>query len=472
MSLLMAKHFTQGDEVKVQYPVGAGMDIITGKFLAGKDNRFHLCGGWNKIMGFAGRGNTYKSTLERYGCVTMAGRYTNNGHLILDSEDSIELDRYYQQCAHWPTLAGRDLVEEGWLRVSDTSTTLNSFVKGLRNASAEIAGMKDLEKYKVTTKYINRRGEQIRVIPPTIVEIDSLTKALVDVVEDIYDNHEIGDSEMNVEAVRGMAAKTQAMNQLPKVTTQSNFYISLVAHMTNALNLGGKFAPDTKQLAGLKNGIKFVGVPNGYTFLTNTLFICQKTTPLINKTDKAPEYPFDAKAKNPSNDLVEIDIYTVRCKTAPTGNGTRIVASQSMGVLPYLTNLHNCRVQFKYYGLGSNNTNFAFDIYPDVKMTRNTCRGMIEGPNADRRLQRAAELTHELRQMHEVYAERYAKELCTPAELHADLVAKGYCWNKILDARGYPVSVEQEANEEFPELSTLDVLRLRTGDLELKEFKV
>lgn len=472
MSLLIANHFQQGEEIKVQYPVGAGLDIITGKFLEGKNGRFHLCGGWNKIMGFGGRGNTYKSTLERYGSVTVTGRYTNNGHIILDSEDSIELPRYYTQCEHWPRLAGRDLVEEGYLRVSDTGTTLNSFVKGLRNASSQIAGMKDVDKYRVTLKYVNKRGEQVRALPPTLVEIDSLTKANVDVVEDIYDNHEIGDSEMNVEAMRGMAAKTQAINQLPKITTQSNFYIGMVAHMTNKIEVGGRFAPDTKQLAGLKAGIKFVGVPNSYTFLTNTLFICQKTTPLINKTDKAPEYPSDPKTKNVSNDLVEIDIYTVRCKTAPTGYGTRVVASQTMGVLPHLTNLHNLRVHFKYYGLGDNSTNFAFDVYPTVKMSRNTCRAMLEGPTANKLLQRAAELTHEIRQMHEVYPERYAKELCTPKELHDDLVAKGYCWDKMLNTRGYPVSDEQEAEEEQVELSTFDILRLRTGDLELPEFKV
>lgn len=468
MSMLIANLFDQGAEVKVQYPVGAGMDIITGKFLEGKNGRFHLCGGWNKIMGFAGRGNTYKSTLERYGSVTVTGRYTNNGHIILDSEDSIELARYYQQCSVWPSLAGRDLVEENRLRISDTGTTLNAFVKTLRNASSQIAGLKDIDKYKVTLKYVNKRGEQIRVIPPTVVEIDSLTKSLVDVVEDIYDKHEIGDSEMNTESMRGMAAKTQAINQLPKVTTQSNFYIGMVAHMTNEIKVGGKFAPDTKQLAGLKPGVKFVGVPNSYTFLTNTLFICQKTSQLINKADKAPEYPADPKNKEASCDLMEVEIYTVRCKTAPTGYSTRIVSSQSMGVQPHLTNLHNLRHYFDYYGLGSNKTTFACSIYPEAKMTRNTCREKID---SDYRLRRALETTHELRQMHQVYPDLYAQWLCSPEELYEDLKAKGYDWHKMLATRGYPVSDEQEATEEYPELSTLDMLRLRTGDLELPEFK-
>lgn len=469
MSFFFASKFPQGEEVRISLPIGAGMDIITGKFLEGMNNRMHLNGGWNKIMGFAGRGNTYKSTLSRYGSITTTGRYISGGHLIIDSEDSVEVDRHYQQTSVWPRLAGRDLIDEGFLRIADTQTTLNEWIKLLRSTSNEMSKMKDLSKYRLTTKFIDRRGNAIKALPHTSAEIDSLTKVTVDVVEAIYDDNQIGDAAMNTESMRGMAAKTQAINQLPKITSNTNTYITMVAHMTDEIATD-KYAPSTKKLADMSNKIKFVGVPNAYTFLTNTLFICQKTTPLINKTDKAPEFPANSKDKNPSNDLIAVYIYTVRCKTAPTGYGTWIVCSQSMGVQPYLSNLYNLRNHKGYYGLGDNKVNFACDIYPDVKMSRNTAREKIK---EDPLLCRALEITHEIAQMHEVYSERYGQWLCHPAELYTDLIAKGYDWKKLLNTRGYPVTYEQEEAEPelLPELSTLDLLRLRTGDLELSEFK-
>lgn len=243
----------------------------------------------------------------------------------------------------------------------------------------------------------------------------------------------------------------------------------MVAHMTDEI-VTDKYAPSTKKLSNMDNKIKFVGVPNSYTFLTNTLFICKTSRPLVNKTDKAPEYPANSKDKHPSNDLIEVYIYTVRCKTAPTGYGTWVVCSQTMGVQPHLSNLHNLRRYKDYYGLVGNNTTFAAAIYPDVKMTRNTAREKIQ---ADPLLARALEITHEIAQMHEVWSERYGQWLTDPETLYTDLTAKGYCWKKLLNTRGYPVSDEQEANEPdlVPELSTLDLLRLRTGDLELPEFK-
>lgn len=467
--LMLAKNFEQGEEVRISWPVGAGLDIITGKFLPGKNNRMHLNGGWNKIMGFGGRGNTYKSTLSRYGSIALIGRYMSTGHIVLDSEDSIEEDRHNQQCQVYDRLAGRDLIDEGFLRISDTSTTLNDWIKRLRNTSTELAKMKDLDKHRITTKFINRRGEQVRTLPPCAGEIDSLTKSLVDVVEDIYDKNEIGDGAMNTESMRGMAAKTQAINQLPKITRQTSMYVTMVAHMTDEI-VADKYAPSTKKLAAMKNKIKFVGVPNAYTFLTNTLFICQQTTPLVNASDKGPEYPANSTDRNPSNDLVEVYVYTVRCKTAPTGYGTWVVCSQSLGVQPHLSNLNSLRRHHKYWGLGGNNTTFNVMIYPEVSMTRTTAREKID---SDPKLCRALEITEELRQIHEVHSQRYAEFLTDPQTLYDDIKAKGYCWDKILKTRGYPVSDEQEAAEPDlpPELSTLDLLRLRTGDLELKEFK-
>lgn len=451
--------FKPAPEVKVLYPVGAGLDVSTGGFIFNPiTGQYHLNGGWNKIMGVAGRGNTFKSTIARHGTTTMAGRYISTGIIIYDTEDSVQAQRVIEWCKKHPRLEAMDLVDEGFLIIIDTSTIGNKFFAQLKEASKE--KVVEFAKKKLTTQHVNEKGDPIVVFPPTIAEIDSLSKMPIEVVESLFDKNEIGDSGANVYAMREMGAKTQLMNQLPPITTQSDIYITLVGHMTDDLGALDKYAPSTKKLGFIKNGLKFTGVPNGYSFLTNTLFLTEKAAPITNAGDKGPEYPRTSKERNPTTDLMRIDVKVARCKTMSSGHIITVVTSQAEGVLPTLTELDTLRVEHKMWGLGGSAQAFYAEFLPDVKMSRTTAR---EKTDADPKLRRAINLTLEMLQVQLYHYSKFADIFCTPKELYDDLIAKGYDWDRLLDTRGYPVPKEQEPLEKQKEISTIDFLRMRAG---------
>ncbi len=60
--------------IKAAIPVGAGFDVLNGEYYRGKYGEMILSGGFSYIMGFAGRGNNYKSTLAEWFIYTGMGR--------------------------------------------------------------------------------------------------------------------------------------------------------------------------------------------------------------------------------------------------------------------------------------------------------------------------------------------------------------------------------------------------------------
>ena len=449
-------HFTSVPAVRVLYPIGAGLDLLTGGFLYDLDGKAHLNGGFNKVMGIGGRGNTFKSTVARHFTTTGMGRYGNAGGLIYDTEDSVVQGRVLAALAKYDKYIDSDAVlEDGRLTVLGSDTFGDTFFDLLKQASRD--KVKSVK--KVTTQYVTTDGRPITVRPPSFAEIDSVSMMPLSVVTAIYDKNNIGDAAMTIEAMRGAGAKTQMLNQIPSVTTQSDLYITMVAHMGDEIVID-QYAPSTKKLGYMKQKIKFKGVPEKFTFLTNTLFCCLGAGPLTNKSDKGPEYPRIAKERNPSNDLMVIEMQVLRCKTAPSGNVTYLVTSQEEGVLPTLSELHMLRVIHKYYGLGGNNTTFNCVLLPEISMTRTNVREKIA---ENELLCRAINICLELKQLHDYHAITHGDVLVTPQELYDGLKAKGYDWLKLLNTRGYPVFKEHDATEALVELSSLDLLNMLAG---------
>lgn len=52
---------------------------------------------------------------------------------------------------------------------------------------------------------------------------------------------------------------------------------------------------------------------------------------------------------------------------------------------------------------------------------------------------------------------------CHPRELYNDIVGKGYDWDLLMDTRGYWVPLEEEAQQKYPFLSSMDMLNIRAG---------
>lgn len=457
MSSIFDTFFQAAPKVRPLLNTGCLFDIPTGKYIQGKHGESILNGGLSYITGIGGRGNSFKSVIMQYLVLCVLARYKSSAAQFHDTETSLTLQRLMSLAMAHDDIAGIDLEEQGRLHLSDnTVMSGNLHFDKLRSFGKE--KQKNPKQWMLTTPFIdNRTGENIKAFIPTVSAIDSLSMLSTDSVETIYDKNQIGDSGANTDALRGSAAKSQMLVQLPSLTGMSGIYSIMTAHVGDKVEMD-PYAPNTKKLTFLKGKTTFKNVPEKFTFLTNNLWYVLGVQVLTNKGTKAPEFPKDSSdSMEGDSDLQILQIMNLRAKSGPTGMPFELIVSQSEGVLASLSEFNYIR-SFNRFGLGGNDRNYYLELVPDIGLSRTTIRNKI---NTHPKLRRAFEITSELCQMTNLWDDE-EKLFCTPKELYDDLKVKGYDWELLLGrTRGYWVFVEDEKDTAKKFLSTMDLLRMR-----------
>lgn len=449
--------FVPAPKIRPQLNVGCLMDIPTGRYVLGKHGESILNGGLAYVEGVGGRGNMGKSTFMHFRKLRALARYARSMLGYYDTETSMTFARLNSLARHLKQLLGIDLEDSG--RVSITDNTVmsgNEWFAKLKQLAEE--KKKQNKDWLYTTPFLDEKtGNLIQAFYPTLFGLDSLSMFLTDSVEGIYEKNQIGDSGANTDSLRGAAAKSQMLMQLPTTTGQAGLYVTMTMHVGDQHQLD-PYAPQKKQLAFLKGGVSFKHVPQKITFLTNNLWYVYNSTVLANKGTKAPEYPKDPSDNMEGDtDLQLMQLQNLRAKTGPTGMPFELVWSQSEGILVGLSEFNYIK-SFDRYGISGNDRTYFLDLLPDVSLSRTTIRGKID---ENEMLQRALEITSEMCQMKYLWDDVDGL-FCTPKELYEDLKAKGYDWSRLLQTRGYWV-FEEDKEGLPPFLSTMDLLRMRKG---------
>ena len=456
-TLSFAGHIKPAPEVRPLLQIGCLLDIQTGDYYVGKHGESILNGGLAPMTGIGGRGNTFKSVLTHFFNLRVLDRYVQAAYNPYDTEMSLTPRRLTSISCRLENIAGRDLVDEGRVLLTDTTAnTGNVWFDGIKLFAR--AKMKDPDASLGTTPFVTRKGENIKAFYPSLAAIDSFSRMQVDAVDKILDKNEVGESGNNMAAAKDAGSKHQMLIQMPALTAQAGLYITMTAHVDDELKLD-PYAPNTKKLAYLKNNLKFKYVSNQFHFLTNNLWFCLEATPLKHRETKSAQYPRDSTDTDPdNNDLMSVTLINLRGKNGQSGTPFEILLSQTEGVLPSLTELHYL-ISNDYYGLGGSNQNYYVELCPDIALKRTTARKKIDESPA---LRRALEITSEICQLTRLKWMQYSEVLCTPKELYDDLKKMGYDWNVLLgETRGYWVF--EEDNNPLKFLSTLDLLRMRKG---------
>ena len=447
--------------------VGFPFDILTGTYYTGKDGESICNGGVQHFVGVAGGGNLFKSTILHWLHLKVCANYIRNKGLVYDTEPPSCTRARYTELA---TTISRELAKQmvDKLLMTDITKVVGNvfFAKFKEAVEKKLAGGKDAWG---TTPFLDEDGKNIKTLWPTTTEIDSLSMMTLDVVDKILEENEIGESGANIEAMKGMAAKTQMLIQIPKLTSSSNTYMLMSAHTGRTYQLDPR-APTPKQLSFMKQDQKMKNVPEKFSFLTNTLWEALTASPLINRTTKAPEYPRGPEdAMSGDTDLMLVTIRNLRNKSGPTGMPFELIVSQSEGFLQELTALNYLK-NYERFGLGGHDKSYYLEIYPECKLQRTTVRGKI---NLDPKLCRALCITGELLQIQQVWKRLPEEFKCTPKQLYEDLIALGYDWDQLLsETRGHWIYKEDEANEPKHFLSTKDLLMMRIGKYQPKWAKL
>lgn len=446
--------------VKLSINVGCLLDIPTGKYYRGIHGESILNGGLAHFTGMAGKPNNFKSTIMHYEVAVAQYRIATSFINSYDSEMTMNEQRLIDVAnnvrrLHWDSPT--DVVLEGeWSKTDKSVYNGNKWFDTVRTHCKD--KVEKSNDWLVKTPFVDRDGKPLMSLLPTFQQCDSLSDLSTDGVERMQDNAEIGESGQNTVAMKLSQHKTQMLMELPALAAGSNTYFYVTAHVGDVIQIDpGK--PVAKVLADLPQGTKLKNVPNKFLYQPNTLWYAKNTKTLINQGTKEPEFPRDENDdKRGDTDLRLISLSNIRNKEGITGFELQIIVSQTLGVLPSLTEFYYLK-ESNRFGLIGSVQNYAFCLLPDVKMTRKTVRQVL---NTNRRAQRAANILAELCQMQE-YWFHLEKVMIKPEELYEKVAMAGYDWDMILSkTRGW-WALEEDDRPIGLFLSTMDLIHMANG---------
>lgn len=463
MSALINPNTVAADPIKPRKNIGAGLDILTGKYVKGKRGEHILNGGLAHVTGVVGIGNNFKSTFMDFMTLTAMSRSSiRSATETYDTEVNIDEDhkRVFVNRAFRRT--GEDILETGRWKVTDGvvyhgDEWYREHKKFLLDKRHK---MKDIT---VETPFLARDGVSfLKMLVPTYSQIDSFTEFTTSDVDNLNDKADLGDSSANPLHMRQGLSKLRLLMDAPALNAGASNYAILTAHIgkESAMNNAGPAGQvPVVTLKHLKNGDKIKGTTNKFTYATHSCWHCYDATPLIHKEKKTPLYPRDADDDLAlDTDLNELKVRNLRCKSGPSGLPFIIIVSQSEGVLPELTEYHHLRKQGGW-GFEGSDVSHYLSIYPEQKMGRTTIRALCD---ENETLARALNITSEMCQIDYLWHD--AKDvMCTPKQLYDDLKDMGYDWGTLLDTRGWWTTLENEEGLP-PYLSTWDLLLMRLGE--------
>jgi hypothetical protein len=466
----IGNHFTAAPMLLPMFNVGMLQDLQTGSYYVGEFGESIMNGGVPSTVAIVARGNVGKSILMHTMHLIILARYASTQGNLYETEISGFINRIVQLGMAIPGIEGVDLQELGRLVLNNTITPRKDNKPNLGDLWFDDTKnfweekRKGGKEFARTLPFIDKTGQHMKTIVGSIHEVDSFSMFTTSPVANMHDENMIGNKGNNTDNMRDALIKTQMLMQLPSLTGSSGAYVLMSAHVGDDIPMDPR-APPPKKLDSLRQG-KIKNVPEKFTFLTNVCWYMSNSRSWWNDTTKGPEFPRSPGEELKFDpDLKLVGCIALRLKSGLTGMPFELVLSQTEGILVGLTEFNYIKT-FKYGIDGLGSQSFSLELLPDVKLTRTTLRQKLrENPV----LQRAMEITSELCQLNTLpnWLTLDKKYKCTAKVLRADLEKLGYDWNILLATRGYWIYLEDEDPNAFgykPFLSTMDLLRMRTGE--------
>ena len=451
-------YFKAAPRIRPLLNVGCLFDIFTGRFQYGKHGESILNGGFGHVTGVGGQGNTFKSVLLHYFVLQAMNRYRRTMAQVYDTEGSISEARLVGLSVHLENIADVSLIDIGRMQITDSPTMkADVWYRAFRDYTDNKLKKEHRAQWTVTSPFWDDKEQRlITTLIPTLAEIDSLSMATTSGVQNIYDEKDIGSSDMNTESLRSSRDKSQMLMDMADSTIATNTFVAMSAHVGPQHQLDPR-SPPAKQLLFLKQKVAFKHVPQKFTFTTNVLWYVTSSEVMKNDSTKSVEFPrYKDDDLKGDTDLQKLTIMALRNKYGASGIPFEVILSQDEGVMEGLTFFNYIR-SFDRFGLGGNVQHYFLELAPDISLSRTTIRGKID---ENYRLRRALEVTAQLCQMINHW-EDPEQLFLSPKDIYAALVSQGYDVGQLLEnTRGYWVYVEDEADNPYHYLSTLDILRM------------
>lgn len=475
-----------GETVRPKFNVMSFIDHALGSYIRGDDNLDYLNGGFAHIMGFGGRGNTFKTFKVDQFHATIRLRYQSEWWSKYDTEVSAELARaetaniaaYRENHVEYDpdkhSLMAQINTDNFNFNAADQLQGEDWYASYIRD---EVEGR---HKQYISGKNLRetpfpdplREGKNRAILNPWHFFCDSLSEWHSSAVDTARDKSDVGSGDQNSLAMKDAKDKSDMMGRWPQALARGHFYMSFTVHVSDSIQMG-RYAPD-KKLDDLKANIKFSGVPGrALTFLTNSLIVATASGEMVR--DKSydstrgvnePMYPkTDSRGFCSSqNDLKVIRYTQFRAKSGPTGVKYDLIFSQEEGMLVGLSEWHYLKdVMKQTYGMERRGNFYTLALMPDDKFQRTTIRSEIE---SNFKLKRTLEILAAVCYMQNNWLTLEPELRLTADELYEGVIKAGYDWEEILTSTVEYWQFKDSAKLKGykPTLTAKTLLRIAAGE--------
>lgn len=463
MAFSLKKHMEEKENPPVHFNTGTFWDLLTGTLLPGYDGKYYLNGGLGPLMYlFHGRTNSYKSStmdsllanfLSIYHDIE-APVYDTEQHKLDNLGDESQLDESLQLYSEIANKEGRSrydrMVMHGG-RVSDriiiaqeddTDTVLRSLLAINKERKNHI---KDL---MVETPFINKSGQRIKSykLLPTIIDSYSALKSSAEL--ETIEKLGLRDPKMRMLWMTDGWEKAILGRAITSMCKDTGMAFICSAHTGKTVDMNASpTAKPTKASQFMKQGEKLKGVGDVNSYGAQVQVEC--SADLYWDQDKKPYYGFPNEQ---DANLNEVSVKFQKGKNNLSGGTFKLIATQTDGFLPALTNVHFIReLKVRPPGLnvsGTGGSIFSTCFAPDKKSTRNAIRQNL---NESYELRRAWDLLAQITFIRLTYNRAFVpvdidgldindacdKLLSSKSELITDILnSRGY-WTYLPDDRPY-----------------------------------
>lgn len=402
---------------------GTLYDLACGMVYPCKNN-YVVNGGMSNILGIAGRSQTYKSTIVESFMARVLSIYPDVKCIEIDSENNKTSTSRYNHFA----INGVEVSKN--IRLYDTTT---DDINSVHDKIMDIVNFKTkhAKDMMIETPFLDKNGDPIRMMTPTLFGIDSFTALQADGTMEFIGKNDLDDSALNTIWMKSGKNKTLFMRQLVQYARKANIYFFLTAHIGENRDLGSHMPPAKQlQFFGQKDKLKDVG--SQFEFLCNTLIKTNSASTLID-ANKECQYPAEFST---ATELNRVNAAVVRNKINASGSMIPFIVSQHMGIMNQLTHLQYLKDQKDEVLFTQRGGNMTSNIYPEVTFTRNNIRAKSE---EDYKLERALDLSAQLIFIKNCWTSfSLPVDISTPLEKFVDFIMSDKeTSNEILSSRSY-----------------------------------
>ena len=362
-------------------------DFLTGSFTRGVDGKWYCKGGFGSgIAAALGRSGMYKSTFNASLAMRICSLYQCE-FIIFDSELTIvkDRDRILSMAGNRAGVLGEDNLI---CLDAKNKYDLESMRQLIEEIGEKKIQMKPSDLY-FTTPFLDKDGNQIKMMRPTVIFIDSWSDCMSSEEREKISDKGLDDSTSKTLALLDGNKKSLLARILNKYASKYGMEILSTAHYGPKPNLD-PYAPNPKLLQFGSNNEVAKRVGSTYQFYSNPQFLINSCTCL---QDDAKQCKYKLGESTSAIELNEILIKIQRSKGTGSGIMHPFVVSAETGLVTECTDYSYLRTVGKGFSMTGNNITHQPFLMPDTNLTRNTFRGICQqDPKVVRALQLGAQL--------------------------------------------------------------------------------